>query len=135
MLKRGGVIGGSSAGASIQTEYMPRGHPLGNLVMMAEGYERGFGFLPGVAVDQHFFARNRTGDMAELVRTYPQLLGIGIDEGTVIVVKGSVLEVVGKSKVAIFDRNKAVKEGEKDYEELAAGGKYDLKMRKRVEKE
>ena len=47
VLQRGGVIGGSSAGASIQSEYMPRGHPLGNLVMMAEGYERGFGFLPG----------------------------------------------------------------------------------------
>jgi cyanophycinase len=71
--------------------------------------------------------------MAVLVRTYPQLLGIGIDEGTVIVVKGSVLEVVGKSKVAIFDRNKGVKDGEKDYEELAAGVKYDMKMRKRVD--
>jgi cyanophycinase-like exopeptidase len=114
---------------------MPRGHPLGNLVMMAEGYERGFGFLPGVAVDQHFFVRKRQADMTELVRTYPQLLGIGIDEGTVIVVKRSVLEVVGKSKVAVFDRSKPVKDGEKDYEELEAGMKYDMKARKRVEKE
>jgi cyanophycinase len=133
VLKRGGVIAGSSAGASIQTEYMPRGHPLGNLVMMAEGYERGFGFLPGVAVDQHFFARKRTGDMAELVRTYPQFLGIGIDEGTVLIAKGAVIEVVGKSKVAVFDRAKPVKEGEKDYEELTAGMKYDMKARKRVD--
>jgi cyanophycinase len=135
VLKRGGVIGGSSAGASIQSEYMPRGHPLGNLVMMAEGYERGFGFLPGVAVDQHFFARKRQADMTELVRTYPQLLGIGIDEGTVIVVKGSVFQVVGKSKVAVFDRSKPVKDGEKDYEEIEAGMKYDMKARKQVEKE
>ena len=60
VLARGGAIGGSSAGASIQSEYMPRGHPLGNTVMAAEGYEKGLGFLPGCAVDQHFFARKRT---------------------------------------------------------------------------
>src|SRR5262249_32740981 len=85
VLARGGVIGGSSAGASIQSEYMPRGDPLGNLNIIAEGYERGFGFLKGAAVDQHFFARKRTRDMTELMSAYPQLLGIGIDEGTVVV--------------------------------------------------
>ena len=89
VLARGGAIGGSSAGASIQSEYMPRGHPLGNTVMAAEGYERGFGFLPGCAVDQHFFARKRTADMTGLMKKYPQYLGIGIDEGTAIVVTGS----------------------------------------------
>jgi cyanophycinase len=133
VLKRGGVIGGSSAGASIQSEYMPRGHPLGNLVMMAEGYERGFGFLPGVAVDQHFFARKRTGDMSDVMRMYPQLLGIGIDEGTILIVTGSVFEVVGKSKVAVFDRKKPIGEDGKDYEELPTGSRYDMKTRKRLE--
>ena len=88
VLARGGAIGGSSAGASIQSEYMPRGHPLGNTVMAAEGYERGFGFLPGCAVDQHFFARKRTADMTGLMKKYPQYLGIGIDEATAIVVTG-----------------------------------------------
>jgi cyanophycinase len=132
VLARGGVIAGSSAGASIQSEYMPRGDPLGNLNIIAEGYERGFGFLKGAAVDQHFFARKRGKDMTELMAAYPQLLGIGIDEGTVIVVKGSILEVVGKSKVAIYDRRKPLKEGEKDYEELPAGTRYDLEKRERV---
>jgi cyanophycinase len=135
VLARGGVIAGSSAGASIQSEYMPRGHPLGNLVMMAEGYERGFGFLPGVAVDQHFFARKRLADMSDLIRVYPQLLGIGIDEGTIIVVKGSVFEVVGKSKVAVYDRKKPIGADGKDYEELTPSMRYDMKTRKRVEKE
>ncbi len=88
VLDRGGAIGGSSAGASIQSEYMPRGHPLGNTVMAAEGYEKGFGFLPGCAVDQHFFVRKRTGDMSGLVKKYPQYLGIGLDEATAIVVTG-----------------------------------------------
>jgi cyanophycinase len=134
VLARGGVIGGSSAGASIQSEYMPRGDPLGNLNIIAPGYERGFGFLKGVAVDQHFYARKRHKDMTELMKAYPQLLGIGIDESTVIVVQGSIMEVVGKSKVAVYDRTKPVKEGELDYEELLPAAKYDLAKRQRVEK-
>jgi cyanophycinase len=135
VLKRGGVIGGSSAGASIQAEYMVRGHPLGNTVMMAEGYERGLGFLPGAAVDQHFFARKRPPDMTDVMRAFPQLLGIGIDESTVIVVQGTVFEVVGKSRVAVYDRRKPVADGAKDYEELEPGARYDMKARQRVNKE
>jgi cyanophycinase len=133
VLARGGAIGGSSAGASIQSEYMPRGHPLGNTVMAAEGYERGFGFLPGCAVDQHFFARKRTADMTGLMKKYSQYLGIGIDESTAIVVTGSTAEVIGRSKVAFFDYSKKP-EGEKDYVEVAVGEKYDLKTRKKIEK-
>jgi len=133
VLARGGAIGGSSAGASIQSEFMPRGHPLGNTVMAAEGYEHGFGFLPGCAVDQHFFARKRIADMAGLMKKYPQYLGIGIDESTAIVVTGSTAEVIGKSKVAFFDSSKKP-EDDTDHEELKAGDKYDLKARKKIEK-
>ncbi|MBN9118446.1 MAG: cyanophycinase [Planctomycetes bacterium] len=131
VLERGGVIGGSSAGASIQSEYMPRGHPLGNTVMAAEGYERGFCFLPGCAVDQHFFARKRTADMTGLMKEYPQYLGIGIDEGTAIVVTGSTAEVIGKSKVAFYDTKKKP-DGDKDYEEVFPNEKYDLKERRKT---
>jgi cyanophycinase len=131
VLARGGVIGGSSAGASIQSEFMPRGHPLGNTVMAAEGYERGFGFLPGCAVDQHFFARKRTGDMTGLMKQYPQYLGVGIDEGTAIIVTGSTAQVIGKSKVAFYDAGKKP-DGDKDYEEVFPNEKYDLKGPKKV---
>src|SRR5262249_29687710 len=130
VLQRGGVIGGSSAGASIQADYMVRGDPLGNLKMMAEGYEQGLGFLKGVAIDQHFFRRNRTQDMSDVMSVFPQLLGIGLDEGTAIIVKGSVMEVVGKSNVAVYDRGRPVAEGQPDYELLTAGMRYDLKARK-----
>jgi cyanophycinase len=133
VLARGGVIGGSSAGASIQSEYMPRGHPLGNMVMAAEGYERGFGYLPGAAVDQHFFARKRTADMTGLMKRYPQYLGIGIDESTAVVVTGHTAEVMGKSKAAFFDYRAGPPEGYRDYVEVKAGEKYDLKARKKVE--
>jgi cyanophycinase len=133
VLARGGAIGGSSAGASIQSEFMPRGHPLGNTVMAAEGYEKGFGFLPGCAVDQHFFARKRIADMTGLMKKYPQYLGIGIDEGTAIVITGSTAEVIGKTKVAFFDYSKKP-DGEKDYLEVEVGEKYDLRARKMIAK-
>ncbi len=130
VLRRGGVIGGSSAGATIQGEYLVRGSPLGNEEMMAIGYERGFGFLPGTAIDQHFGQRNRFKDMSGVVAAHPQLLGIGLDEATAIIVRGHVAEVVGKNKVHFFDRSKPVVEGELDYTSVAAEGKYDLRARR-----
>jgi cyanophycinase len=134
VLERGGIIGGSSAGASIQADYMVRGDPLGNLNPMAEGYERGLAFLPGVAIDQHFFKRKRPADMTAVMKAHPQLLGIGIDEQTVIVVRGQVMEVVGASKVAVYDRGRPAVAGQEDYEVLTAGMLYDLKERKVIEK-
>ena len=132
VLARGGVIGGSSAGASIQAEYLVRGSPLGNREMMAEGYERGLGFLPGAAIDQHFAQRNRFADMTSVVERYPQLLGIGIDEGTALVVRGSTGEVIGKNQVHFYDRNQPVEACQPDYESVPAGGRYDLAERKIV---
>jgi len=96
VLRRGGVIGGSSAGATIQGEFLVRGHPLGNTVMMAEGYERGFAFFPGTAIDQHFSQRERQPDLLPVVRRHPNILGIGIDEGTAIVVTGTKVDVIGQ---------------------------------------
>jgi cyanophycinase len=129
VLARGGVIGGSSAGASIQGEYMPRGSPLGNEDMMADGYERGLGFLPGVAVDQHFTQRERHGDMTALMRRYPQILGIGIDEGTAIVVQGSSAQVIGRGGVHFYDYRTGRPVGDADFTVLRAGGQYDLARR------
>lgn len=121
VLERGGVVGGSSAGASIQASYMVRGNPLGNREVMAEGYEKGFGFLPGAAVDQHFSQRGRLADMEALVARFPQLLGIGLDESTAIVVKGSVAEVMGLHKAHFYARGRR--------NSLAAKAFYDLKRR------
>jgi len=127
VLRRGGVIGGSSAGASIQAEYMVRGNPLGNREIMAEGYERGFAFLPGCAVDQHFSSRRRFADMTKLVDNYPQVLGIGIDENTALVVTGKVAEVVGANNVYFYDGTKPVVEGQPDYVMVRPGERFDMK--------
>jgi cyanophycinase len=134
VLHRGGVIGGSSAGASIQARYLARATPIENYKIMAPGYERGgLGFISGVAIDQHFSQRRRQKDMTELVNRYQQLLGIGIDESTAIVVKKSVATVVGKGKVHFYDRNVPVEPDHPDYVAIEAGKAYDLVKRQIVE--
>lgn len=132
VLKRGGVIGGSSAGATIQGDYLVRGSPYGPNIMIADGYETGLCFLPGVAIDQHFSQRKRLPDMEGLMRVYPQYLGIGLDEATAIVVQGATAEVMGKAEVRFYN----VPDPKADKIEpavLKAGGKYDLIGRKVME--
>ena len=131
VLERGGVIGGSSAGATIQGEFLVRGHPLGNTVMMAEGYERGFSFLPGSAIDQHFSQRNRFADLEVVVKKHQDLLGVGIDEGTALVVQPKLSEVIGNGSVFLMrskqlTSNDAQGTSKSRYIEVPTGSKVDL---------
>ena len=125
LLERGGVIGGSSAGATIQGSYLARGDTKANTIMMGD-HEAGFGFIQNVAIDQHLLRRNRQFDLLEIVRAKPELLGIGIDEDTAIVVQGDHFEVIGRSYVAIYDAKQ-----DKDFFLLAPGDKFDLASRQR----
>jgi len=101
VLKRGGVIAGSSAGASVLASYLVRGDPKSAEIVMAEGHERGFGFLANSAIDQHISERGREHDLEPVIAAHPKLLGIGIDPDTIIVVKGNEFKVIGKGKVFI----------------------------------
>jgi cyanophycinase len=103
LLDRGGVVGGNSAGASILASFLVRGSRDGNEVFVEEGRDEGFGFLRDVAIDQHLLSRGRENDLLELLGTHPQLLGIGLDEGSAVVVTGDMAEVVGRSPVAVYD--------------------------------
>jgi peptidyl-dipeptidase A len=129
LLQRGGVIGGSSAGATIQGSYLVRGAREGNTVMMAKGYEQGLGFVRGVAIDQHLLARHRENDMLQVIAAHPDLLGIGLDEGTAIVVRGDTAKVIGASKVAIYDRQHKPGAGGTAYYFLTPGDEFDLSKR------
>ena len=110
VLERGGVIGGSSAGATIQGEYLARGDTSGNTIMMGDHTE-GLGFLKGTAIDQHVIMRNRQFDLIEIIEQRPELLGIGLDENTAIVVRGDTFEVIGQGYVLIHDANAWVDAG------------------------
>jgi cyanophycinase len=127
LLARGGVIGGTSAGATIQGSYLSRGDTKGNTVMMGDHVE-GMAFLKNVAIDQHLLKRNRQFDLLEVIEAHPELLGIGIDEDTAIIVRGDRFEVVGDGYVAIYDHERRLDSGGSFYL-LAPGDRYDLKTR------
>ncbi len=133
VLEEGGVVGGSSAGGAIQGGLLVRSNPLENEDMLCEGYDEGFRFLPGVAINQQFRQRNRVNDMLQLKKTYPALLGLGIDDGTAVIVQGHEMEVVGQHQVAVFGREVEAAASERPYETLAAGDRYDLVARQRLE--
>lgn len=93
VMQRGGVVGGISAGAAVMSSVMIR-DGITNPEM-----GRGFGLLPGTVIDQHFLARNRQERLMGALAAHPGLVGLGIDEGAAIVVRGSRMSVVGDSDV------------------------------------
>jgi cyanophycinase len=55
-------------------------------------------------VDQHFVKRQRENRLFGLILAHPELLGVGIDEGSALVVRdGRFGEVVGSSPVMLVD--------------------------------
>lgn len=93
LLDRGGVVGGTSAGASIISK-----------VMMYEGEARtGFGLMENIIIDQHFNTRHRLPRLVNLVQENPNNLGIGIDESTALCVTGNECEVIGDGNVTVCD--------------------------------
>lgn len=140
LLKRGGVIGGSSAGATIQGSYLARGDTKTNQIMMGD-HEAGFGFIKNIAIDQHVLARNRHFDLFTILEKRPELLGIGLDEGTAMLVQGNTFEVIGRTYVLVYDKSFWSREGsdlkqlppkESLFYFLRPGDRYDMVKRQRV---
>jgi cyanophycinase len=127
LLDRGGVIGGSSAGATILGSFLVRGDTKGNDLMVGD-HLVGFGFLKDSAIDQHLLRRNRQFDLIEVVSKRPDLLGIGIDEDTAIVVEGDRFDVIGQGYVAVYDAKHTTRPPARFYF-LAPGDRYDLNTR------
>lgn len=93
VIDRGGVVGGTSAGAAIMTR-----------VMIQSGrreatFGKGFDLLADAIVDQHFLKRNRMSRLLGALGKHPGLLGFGIDEGTALLVRSNHLSVLGESYV------------------------------------
>jgi cyanophycinase len=104
LYKKGGVIAGTSAGASAMAEVMlVRGtsgesYKIGDLHMAP-----GLGFMADVIIDQHFAERGRIGRLLGAIALNPRILGIGIDEDTAIVVRGNKFSVIGSGAVYVVD--------------------------------
>jgi cyanophycinase len=100
----GGLIAGTSAGASMMSETMlvkgtsGESHKIGDLHMAP-----GLGLVRDVIIDQHFAERGRFGRLFGAVAHNPRELGIGIDEDTALVLRDSRFEVIGSGCVYVVD--------------------------------
>ena len=116
--EKGAAIGGTSAGASVMSSVMltggwrrPRSAEEMELLNIAKGMmevSQGFGFIKGAIVDQHFVTRARYNRLISAVLDHPQLIGVGIDDDTALLVRpDGVWEVLGSNYVKIFDARRA----------------------------
>ncbi len=120
LVKRGGVIGGSSAGAAVMSK-----------VMIEQGLDTavlktGLDLLPNSVIDQHFLKRSRLNRLLRVLETRPELIGFGIDEGTALVVQLSKgrLGVLGDSYVMVCVPQ--TEKGEPRYEAMSRGDQITL---------
>lgn len=126
LLARGGVVCGSSAGATIQGSFLVRGAPSNdNTIIVSPGHVTGFGLLPNSVIDQHVNTRGRERDLDPVIDAHPELLGIGLDQDAAIVVHGDSFFVVG-GQVAIHDGKP---HDDARYFFLSSGQSYDLRTR------
>lgn len=144
LLERGGVIGGSSAGAQVQSSFMTRGDYQGRVILGDRKHQGGFGFVKNAAFDVHVEERSREKDLFEVFLAKPKqlqnrnldthaLLGIGIDHGTAITVRQNRFRVSGRGKVYIFNPELWGEEKAAwSYQTLEPGDGYDMKARRRV---
>ena len=104
LYERGGVVAGTSAGASVMSETMLiKGtskvtHRIGDLHMAP-----GMGLMRDVIIDQHFAERGRFGRLIGAIAHNPRILGLGLDEDTAAVVEGDCFKVIGSGAVYVVD--------------------------------
>jgi cyanophycinase len=102
--RNGGLIAGTSAGASVMSETMLVRGPNGSSFRIGDLHMApGLSLLPSVIIDQHFAERGRIGRLIGAVSQNPRVLGIGIDEDTAIVVQGPCFRVIGSGAVYLVD--------------------------------
>ncbi len=151
--RQGGLVSGTSAGAAVMSGLMITGDDLVNrdslhvFGVIQEGnieVREGFGLITTAIIDQHFIRRKRLNRLITLVIENPQLLGVGIDESTAIIVKrDDTFEVLGEYTVMVFDASQAKHIGIDGNGNLSAsdismhvlrsGQRYDLKSRRVLE--
>lgn len=131
VLARGGVVGGSSAGASILASYLVRGAPSNdNRIMNHPQYLTGFGYLRNTAIDQHVVARERLPDLYDsLTVRRKDLLAISEDEGTAWVVRGDTAELIGRGKGFVYNARELTDAG-RPFLTLLPGDRFDLGARR-----
>jgi len=133
LLDRGGVVGGTSAGAEIWCSSMIAFHDRGGSelqqmrvenLLIGDPRATGIGLLRNVMIAPHFEAFRLAPSLRKVVDVTPGLLGIGIDEATALEVHGSVGRVLGRGTVTIVTDGAA-----QPPVVLKEGARYDLIQR------
>jgi cyanophycinase len=94
---------------------------------MVDGRDRGFGFLPNIAINPHLTASKRENELVTVIDRYPHLLGLGIDDDAGLLIRGSVGAVIGSGRVAVYDNQR---HADGWYFWLKTGEKIDLAARR-----
>lgn len=108
--KTGGIIAGTSAGASVMGEIMLVSGESEKTFRIGSGLNMspGLGFAPKLLIDQHFAERGRIGRLLAAVAHNPRYLGVGIDEDTAIVMDESkCFKVIGSGAVYVIDAHES----------------------------
>lgn len=147
LLQRGGVIAGSSAGAQVQSSFMTRGDYTKRRILGDKKHQQGFGFVNNAVFDVHVEERGREHDLLQVFRARPdqlqdeqldplELLGLGIDQGTAIVVTQDRFRVTGNGKVYVFDPRQWDRGDPESwtYQTLASGSRFDMRRRVVIER-
>ena len=109
--QNGATIAGTSAGAAVMSKYMITGVQLKDSIYKETfdklwdkniEFSEGLGLLQRTIIDQHFLKRNRYNRIISALAAKPGYMGVGIDESTAIIVKGSKATVAGDSQVLRF---------------------------------
>ncbi len=117
LYEQGAVVGGTSAGAAVQSEFMITGNEKRTggeegtwEVILADDVEHteGFGFVRNAVIDQHFVTRRRHNRLIAVVLQHPTLVGVGIEESTAVLVRpDGKYEVLGEGQVVVYDARRA----------------------------
>jgi cyanophycinase len=103
--RRGGIIAGTSAGATALGEMMLVGSPVEGICRLRDiRIAPGLGLAKNMIIDQHFSERGRIRRLLGAVAENPRMLGIGVDEDTAVVVEsdGS-FHALGSGAVYVVD--------------------------------
>jgi len=103
LLNRGGIIMGTSAGATIMGDVMITGWEQRKAPHVQHQYPAGLAFMKNTSIDQHVLVRNRQFDLMPMMESNSNLLGMALDEATAAYVQRDSIQVVGRSYMMIFD--------------------------------
>ena len=145
LLERGGVIGGASAGAQVMSSFMTRGDYTRRKILGDKKHQEGFAFVKNSVFDVHVEERNREKHLLQVFRAKKSqlqdkslnpldLLGIGIDQGTAIVVTQDQFRVMGSGQIYLFNARQWKDDSNSwTYQTLPSGTLFNMKLRQVIE--